>query len=117
MTDHRSSLRRRDLLRGGLALGALGVGIYASVRQNVDTQYLLDNAPCRSADCNQRRDREDTWHTVSIVGYVAAGALAVTAAVVLATAPSSRPASHGASLQLRCGPWVTAPGAACGGVF
>ncbi len=115
LVERGSAQRAVGYTLGGLAFGALAVGVLGSLQQNVEARYLSDNAPCRSANCDQRREREDTWQIVSVVGYVAAGALAATAAVVLATSPSSRAPS--ASATLRCGPWVIAAGASCGVVF
>jgi hypothetical protein len=99
---------------GGAAVGALGLGIGASLLQLEETNYLIQHAPCRSLDCDLRRDREGTWYAVSIAGYVSAGALAVTAVTLFLTAPEARSAGRAA---VRCAPWPGAAGASCGGTF
>lgn len=100
---------------GGAAIGALGLGVGASLLQLEETNYLLENAPCRSLDCDLRRDREGTWYAVSIAGYVSAGALAVTTVVLFLTAPDGRPAARRSAVG--CAPWALGSGVSCGGVF
>ncbi|MDO9017944.1 MAG: hypothetical protein Q8S73_10660 [Deltaproteobacteria bacterium] len=100
---------------GGAAIGALGLGVGASLLQLQETDYLLANAPCNSLDCDLRREREGTWYAVSIAGYVSAGALAATTLVLFLTAPSGRTSSPRASVG--CVPWAAGQGVSCGGVF
>ena len=91
----------------------LGGGIAATVMLQGANEYIGDGANLCGAPgrCVDERSTQDTAYALSIVGYAGAGALAVTSAVLLLTAPSRRQAPRaGAAL---CGWGPGSVGAAC----
>jgi len=97
----------------GGAVALLGGGIAATVVQAGADAYISDAANlCAAAGaCAEQRDTQDTAHTLSIVGYVGAGALAVTSAVLFLTAPSGTRARATGALACGLGPGTA--GVAC----
>lgn len=69
-----------------------------------DQCTVMDGKPAGAADCAARRDRVDSATTAAIVGYGAAGVLALTSVLLFATAPEP-----GAAVQAA---WSCAPAAA-----
>ena len=72
-----------------LALGFIGIGLRASEvsAYNSDATCPGLSSPVQPAGCQSHIDTASTWQVVSIVGFVAAGALAATGIVLAVTAP------------------------------
>ncbi len=84
-----------------LTLGFVGLGAHASEvsAYNGDTTCPGVSSPAQPAGCQSHIDAADTWQTVSIIGFVAAGALAATGIVIAVTAP------HGWRASVAMTPW------------
>lgn len=107
---------------GGAAVAA-GLGTYGVLRHNervdVFAQGCLEgpgggldkNTMQPSASCESLRGEYDSARKLSIIGFVAAGALAATGVVLLLTAPSTEPAAERVSWA--CAPDLARPGAVC----
>jgi len=112
-----------SLLGGGGVLAVTGA-VALLVRRAAVDEY---NVHCpglgadQSPDCQDRVESERTWLTVSIVSFVAAGALVISGVTVAATAPSrARVAgSPPRPSPLRCAPGLSPGGASfgCVGTF
>lgn len=82
-------------LVGASAIG-IGVGVYALVARDDAERALASDPLCQGggssppAACRDRRDTADTMNAVMIAGFVGAGVLAATGAVLVLAAPSSR---------------------------
>jgi len=72
-----------------LALGFIALGVRASEvsAYNADATCPGLSSPTQPASCQAHVDAAGTWQAVSLVGFVAAGALAATGLVVAVTAP------------------------------
>ena len=72
-----------------LALGFIGLGVRASEvsAYNADATCPGTSSPTQPAGCQAHMDAAGTWQAVSLVGFVAAGALAASGLVVAITAP------------------------------
>lgn len=108
------------LLAGGLTSQLIRVGVVNDY--NDDRTCLGENVPSQPPDCEDRISAARTWQTLAIVGYAVGGALALSGAVVLFTAPP-RPRASSAKAPERlppgCAPTVDAHGASlvCAGRF
>ncbi len=123
MSAHPGSTQRA-LAWVGAGLGAvgLGVGIWATAanfgrRDEYDQQCAPGYPIGRMAACNALLDRVSDASVVApqMVGFAAAGAFAVTSAVLFATAPSL--GQSPSSRVFACGPWMGTIGVDCGGRF
>jgi|GEM_PF-298232 len=109
----------------GTGAAALGLGIVGMVRQDHagndfdascgvgpgQTVVPLPGSNRSASDCRGFKDRVDSNYRLELIGYVAAGALAVTGLVLWLTEPSAR---GGESAALACSPGVTVGGAQLG---
>lgn len=105
-----------------VAVGAVvGAAIAHSERERLAGLYNGDGSGCtgngalRQDVCAPQRSGITGGETAAIVLYSVAGAAAVTAAVLLAIAPSS--SSSESDVALRCGPGPGLIGLTCGGSF
>lgn len=110
----------------GGAILAAGVGTYGVLRHNerVDTfaQSCVEgpgggldrNTFQPNASCESLRGEYRDARTLSMIGFIASGALAVTGTVLLLTAPSGE---GGERVAWSCAPDLVRPGAACRFVF
>ena len=110
------------LVAGGLALGALGVGIYEHVTwQNRVTAFKynstcdLSSANHGSWACNELYNDGQDARTWSLVGYGLAGAFAATALVLYLVTPS--PSASQGQVSLACAMNPATIGLSCGGRF
>jgi hypothetical protein len=84
-----------------LALGFIGLGVRASEvsAYNADATCPGLSSPTQPTSCQAHIDAAGTWQGVSLVGFVAAGALAASGIVVALTAP------HGWRASVALTPW------------
>jgi hypothetical protein len=93
----------------------LGAGVIGAIQhESAVTDYNNDptcpppDSPNLPSSCADRQSSANTWKTVEVVGFVGAGALLVTGAVLLLSAPSGPPARAS-----ECGPGPGLAGLAC----
>jgi hypothetical protein len=127
--EGRSSGTQKTL--GWVALGGsaafLGAGILGLVERNSAVSSYNADSSCppvgksgKSPKCEGQVSDASTWETISIAGFVGSGALAITSAVLLLTAPSAgarASAPPRSARVLTCGAGPGTIGVACGGVF
>jgi len=100
----------------GLGAVSLGVGIWATAtrferRDEYDLSCPSGYAVARMPGCNAALDRVSDASVVvpQVAGFVVAGALAVTSAVLFVTAPTREPSAR----AVACGPGPGTLGVGC----
>ena len=112
------------LVAGGLAVGALGFGIYEHVTWQNRVTTFERNSTC---DLNLANHGSPACHslytdgldarTLMVVGYGLAGAFAATALVLYLVTPSPSTAASAGQVSLACSLNPTGVGLSCGGRF
>jgi hypothetical protein len=113
---------------GGGAVAGLALGLIEMIVRNGHINNYNNDAMClvngktRIENCGNEKSAADSAQTVSTIGFVAGGALAVGAVVLFVLAPTEAEAQKTAALPLGAGPIACGAGPglvgiACGGSF